>query len=60
MSEMAAKVFNVLWQGQGILARPSSKTLVEFFMKNIFQATIISMYPVVGPLVVQVKSIHPV
>ena len=29
MSEMVAKLLMLLLQGQGILARPSSKTLVE-------------------------------
>ena len=54
---MAVKFLMLLWQRQGILARPSSETLVESLYKNTFQANIICN-EAVGPLVVQVRSIH--
>ena len=41
MSEMAATFLMLLWQGQGILVRPSSKTLVESLYEKHIQATII-------------------
>jgi len=41
MSEMAVKFLMLLWQGQLILARPSSKTSVESLYEKYIQATII-------------------
>jgi len=38
---MAAKFLMLLWQGQGIVARPLSKTSAESLYEKSFQATII-------------------
>jgi len=53
-------VLMLLWQDQGILARPSSETLVEWLYEKYISDYHHLQSPVVGPLVVQVRSIHQV
>ena len=57
---MAAKFLIILWQGQGILARASSKLLEE----SLYQKYILSYHhfqcPAAGHLVLQVRPIHQV